>query len=247
LREESAAWAVLDARPRSCWEQGRLPAAGSFSWEDYTRTDEAGVPYRPLLPADLALALGKLGIGADTPVVVYGDADQSWGGEGWTCWVLAWLGHRGPIRLLSGGIQAWQHAGFPLASGPESATRPPATYEPHLRAEVDEAGEELARRLSDLCVIDTRSTLERLTGRIPGSIHIPWEEFYEGDERRPLPPKALRRLLAEHGVREDRPVVYYCAGGVRSAYAWLVHALSGLPPSRNYEGGMEDWKRRPVP
>lgn len=238
---------ALDARPRARWQGGRIPGAHSFSWEDYTRTDEAGVPYRPLPVPELALALGKLGIAADTPVVVYGDADQSWGGEGWTCWVLAWLGHRGPIRLLAGGVQAWEHAGFPLVAGAESTAPQPVVYEARLRAEVDQAGEELARRLPDICVIDTRSTMERVLGRIPGSVHIPWEQFYEGEERRPKDPEKLRRLLAEHGIREDQPVVYYCAGGVRSAYAWLVHELSGLPPSRNYEGGMEDWKRRPTP
>ncbi|MCK9173344.1 MAG: rhodanese-like domain-containing protein, partial [Desulfuromonas thiophila] len=29
----------LDARPRSHWQQGHLPNALSFSWEDYSRTD----------------------------------------------------------------------------------------------------------------------------------------------------------------------------------------------------------------
>jgi thiosulfate/3-mercaptopyruvate sulfurtransferase len=51
----------------------------------------------------------------------------------------------------------------------------------------------------------------------------------------------------DHGVDAEKPLVYYCTGGVRSAYAWMVHQLCGLPPARNYGGGMEDWTRRPTP
>jgi thiosulfate/3-mercaptopyruvate sulfurtransferase len=40
----------------------------------------------------------------------------------------------------------------------------------------------------------------------------------------------------------DRPVVYYCKGGIRSAYAWMVHVLAGFPGACNFEGGMEEWK-----
>jgi thiosulfate/3-mercaptopyruvate sulfurtransferase len=36
-------------------------------------------------------------------------------------------------------------------------------------------------------------------------------------------------------------VVYYCAGGIRSGYAWLIHHLAGLPEAVNFEGGMEEW------
>jgi thiosulfate/3-mercaptopyruvate sulfurtransferase len=51
------------------------------------------------------------------------------------------------------------------------------------------------------------------------------------------------KLLAKHGVDLRKPVVYYCTGGIRSGYAWMVHTLAGLPNGRNYEGGMEEWKR----
>jgi thiosulfate/3-mercaptopyruvate sulfurtransferase len=45
-------------------------------------------------------------------------------------------------------------------------------------------------------------------------------------------------------VNTAKPVVYYCAGGIRSAYTWLVHELAGLPDARNYEGGMAAWQKR---
>jgi len=55
-----------------------------------------------------------------------------------------------------------------------------------------------------------------------------------------------QKLLADHGIDQHKPVVYYCTGGIRSGYAWMVHKLSGLGPAINFEGSTEAWdKLRP--
>lgn len=243
LNRNLANWVVLDARPKSEWMAGHIPGALSFSWEDYTRTDEKGVPYRVWPPADLAAQLGKMGISENTPIVVYGDADKSWGGEGWDCWVLSWLGHKGPVRLLAGGIQAWKDNRFLIKDGIEPRKFRPVQCKFKLEPNLDISTDDLKHQESTLTIIDTRSTLEWLKGRIPGAIHIQWTEFYTGKDRRPLSADALKKLLQKEGIDINKPIVYYCAGGIRSAYAWLVHQLSGLPTARNYEGGFEAWKR----
>ncbi len=244
LNGNRSRWVVLDGRPRSEWEAGHIPGAHSFCWENYTRTDPSGVEYRVFPPKELALALGAFGIDENTPVVVYGDADKSWGGEGWDAWVLSWLGHKGPIRLLNGGIQAWRTQEFPLAKGPEKRAVAKASYKVSLKPELDISTEDLEQGKGSPVIVDVRSTFERLKGKIPGSIHISWEDFYRGGDRRPLAPADVKKLLVSHGVDTSRPVVYYCYGGIRSGYAWLVHQLGGLPTARNYEGGMAAWQKR---
>jgi len=243
LNQHLSAWVILDARPKSEWMSGHIPGALSFSWEHYTRTDEKGVPYRVWPPAELAAELGKMGINENTPVVVYGDADKSWGGEGWDCWVLSWLGHKGPIRLLAGGIQSWRNNKFSLKEGVEEKKIHLFQYKFKIEPTLDIDTANLERQKSVFTIIDTRSTIEWFKGRIPGAIHIPWTEFYSGRDRRPLSADALKKLLQKEGIDINKPIVYYCAGGIRSAYAWLVHQLSGLPAARNYEGGFEAWKR----
>jgi thiosulfate/3-mercaptopyruvate sulfurtransferase len=244
LKGNPSHWVVLDGRPKSEWEAGHIPGAHSFCWENYTRTDATGVEYRLFSPKEFSQALGALGIGENTPVVVYGDADKSWGGEGWDAWVLSWLGHTGPIRLLNGGIQSWRSQGFPLVKGPEKKAISRADYRVGLKPELDISTEDLDQKKGSFVIVDVRSTLERLKGKVPGSIHISWEDFYSGSERRPLGPQELKKLLLKHGVDTSRPVVYYCYGGIRSSYAWLVHQLAGLPTARNYAGGMAAWKKR---
>jgi thiosulfate/3-mercaptopyruvate sulfurtransferase len=237
-------WIILDARPKSEWMAGHIPGALSFSWENYTRTDEQGVPYRVWPPQKLAEELGKFGIDEKTPIVVYGDAGKSWGGEGWDCWVLSWLGHKGPIRLLAGGIQSWTGNKFPVVAGAEKKNIKGLQYKVNLQPSLDIATNEIEKNKSTLVLVDTRSTLERLKGKIPGSIHIPWDDFYSGRDRRSLSPDALKKLLQEKGVDTRKTIAYYCAGGIRSGYAWLVHQLAGLPAAKNYEGGYEAWKRQ---
>lgn len=243
LKRTLSKWIVLDARPKTEWAGGHIPGARSFSWENYTRTDEKGVEYRVFPPQELASALAALGIDEKSGVVVYGDADKSWGGEGWDVWVLSWLGHRGQIRLLNGGIQAWRSQNLPLTK--DVAPWPTkARYLVNLNSQLDISTEELARQGSSFSIVDVRSTYEWLRGRIPGAIHISWEKFYQGKEKRPLSPGEVKKLLSSHGVDTTRPVVYCCLGGIRSGYAWLVHQLSGLPPARNYEGGTAAWQKR---
>lgn len=245
LKNNPAKWIILDGRPKAEWEGGHIPGARSFSWENYTRTDEEGVQYRVFPPNELAAALAGLGIDEKTPIVVYGDADKSWGGEGWDAWVLSWLGHKGPIRLLNGGIQAWRGQNLPLTKGAEKLSIRKTRYQVNLKPQFDIATEEIEQKRGSLTLVDVRSTLEWLKGRIPGAVHIPWDDFFSSKERRPLPPAEVKKLLARHGVDTSRPVAYYCLGGIRSSYAWLAHQLAGLPEARNYEGGMAAWQKRP--
>jgi thiosulfate/3-mercaptopyruvate sulfurtransferase len=242
LHRERAQWVVLDARPYAEWETGHIPDSVSFSWENYTRQDEHGVPYKLWPPKQLAAELGRLGINEKTPLVVYGDADKSWGGEGWTCWVFTWMGHKGPIRLLNGGVQAWFNNKLPYERGTGKKAVKSVQYSFTINPAVDISTDRLKSQSSSMTIIDTRSILERFKGSIPGSIHIPWDHFFSGSGI-PLGAGTLKKLLQKKNVDLRKPVVYYCAGGIRSGYAWLVHHLAGMAEAHNYEGGYEEWKR----
>ncbi len=237
-------WIILDCRPKDEFMKGHIEGAFSFSWEDFTYTDRYGVRYRTLPPDRLAKALGEMGIDEETPVVVYGDAATSWGGEGWAAWVLSWLGHRGPIRLLAGGLKAWEEDGLPTERDrPQVPVPNPKSYTVHLRRWLNVSASHLKGEGARYQLVDVRSLMEWLKGRIPGARRISWKEFYQGRLRKPIDRRRLAKLLAEKGIDPSRPVVYYCTGGVRSGYAWLVHMLSGLGPAINFEGGMEEWQR----
>jgi len=233
----------LDARPVKVWQQSHIPEARSFSWETYTRTDADGVPYRTFPPAEMAAALGKLGISQTDAVVIYGDADTSWGGEGWAAWALAWLGHQGPVYCLDGGFSLWRAKGLPVSDAPGIKISP-KDYVFNLQPSVNIRTDEIKARANGITLVDTRNYLtEWLPGHLPGAVHIPWEKFYEGPNRRFLSTENLKALLVKNKVDLSKPVVYYCTGGIRSGFAWMVHQLAGLPDAVNFEGGTEEWNR----
>lgn len=235
---------LLDARPQAQWQLGHLPGAFPLSWENYTRTDTHGVKYRTLPAVEFAKKLATMGITPQSTLLVYGDADSSWGGEGWLAWALAWLGHQGAVYLLDGGIQAWQQEGLPVNNHTPQlvAKSDRVDYQPHESAAVTISASELALHPDCYTIIDTRNYwTEWLPSHIAGAIHIDWKSFHHGDEHRLIDGQQLKELLQENGVPIDKPIVYYCTGGIRSGFTWAVHSLTDLPPAFNFEGGIAEW------
>jgi thiosulfate/3-mercaptopyruvate sulfurtransferase len=125
----------------------------------------------------------------------------------------------------------------------ESPHRPQSVYQVQLREEVTITTRQLATRGPNQILIDTRSTLEWLTGHLSGAVHLPWTTLYEGKDRHPIDAATYSRLLVKRNIKKTDELIFYCTGGVRSAYAWVIHQLDRPSPARNYEGGTEAWER----
>jgi rhodanese-related sulfurtransferase len=79
-------------------------------------------------------------------------------------------------------------------------------------------------------LVDVRESYEYEAGRIAGARHI-----------------ELVRLADEaHTLRGDRPVVFYCRTGSRSAVATQAFRASGLD-AYNLAGGLIAWAERGLP
>lgn len=82
-----------------------------------------------------------------------------------------------------------------------------------------------------VAVIDVRSEAECTRGLIP-----------RGE---PLPLHLLPLRITD--VPIDRPVVFYCRTGARSAQACMYLAQRGFGNVYNLQGGIVDWARRGLP
>jgi rhodanese-related sulfurtransferase len=79
-------------------------------------------------------------------------------------------------------------------------------------------------------LVDVRQPDEYEAGRIAGSLHI-----------------ELDRLPAEAGALErDRPILFYCRSGSRSAMAAQAFTASGYD-AHNLDGGLEAWVAAGLP
>ncbi len=237
------------------YASGHLPGAHPLRWD---RDLQASWSRDVVEPAVLGAILGRLGVGADTTVVVYGDRSNLWAAYAW--WALRLRGH-GDVRLMDGGWARWATEERPFATGP--ATPPGAVTYPvpemadrPIRATRGDV--EAVLTSGQAMVIDARSpdhyrgepypailpplTGAHRSGRIPGSVNVPWAAMVDGDTGRLRSRGQLETMFAEAGVRRDQPVITYCILGAGSAFAHLVLAgLLGHPAVTNYDGSWLEW------
>jgi rhodanese-related sulfurtransferase len=82
----------------------------------------------------------------------------------------------------------------------------------------------------DAQLVDVREPYEHEAGRIAGSLHI-----------------ELPELPGEAGsLDRERPIVFYCRSGSRSALAADAFAASGFD-ARNLDGGLQAWVAAGLP
>ncbi len=86
-----------------------------------------------------------------------------------------------------------------------------------------------------IILVDLRERTERERhGIIPGSLHAPYPDLREN-----LAPHGLLHELADSS---DKPLVFYCAFGERSAMAVQAAQDSGLASARHVQGGVAAWR-----
>jgi len=110
------------------------------------------------------------------------------------------------------------------------ASPDPAPGEETLRIEQVDARAAADRAAEGALLVDVRERSEWSAGHAPGAVHIPYEELRERTHELPV----------------DRPVVLYCASGVRSSLAASMLESSGREVA-NMRGGFTAWRNAKLP
>ncbi len=220
---------------------------------------------RPL--ADYTALLRRLGIEADTPVVLVaaGDDPSDFGAPARVFWTLKWLGLR-DVSILNGGMAAWQAAGLPLQKravswpAPSHFTSRPQPQWLATRRQVLEDVQSGATERGGVRLLDARPAAFYLgqakapaaqrPGTLPGAVDFDNARWFP-DGSGALPDVQILRRIAQSlpgGPRFDGATVSFCNTGHWAATNWFV--LSQLLGERNvklYPGSMVDWSRHDGP
>jgi len=209
-------------RGRELYLGGHIPGASFLDVDEDLAAPPGRTGRHPLPdPDDFAAAASRVGIGEGVFVVAYG----SMGGAERLWWLLRHFGHDDCAVI---DLEAWLG---PLTAGEEGIE--PAVFEPEPRTDDTIEVDELAARLDELVIVDSRvqerfrgepNPIDKVPGRIPGALNAPWNE--------PVPDLPAGELVA------------YCGSGVTSSVTVHRLALAGRD-AKLYPGSWSEWEQRP--
>ncbi|MEV4436969.1 sulfurtransferase [Streptomyces sp. NPDC049585] len=231
------------------YEAGHLPGAVYVDLDAELAAPPGPKGRHPLPDVEqFGAAMRRAGVRADRPVVVYD------GGTGWAAsrawWLLRWAGHPS-VRVLDGGLAAWQAEGRPLESGVPDVAEGDFVPAPGALPLLDADGAAaLARRG---LLLDARAAeryrgevepIDPVAGHIPGAVSAPTTENVT--EQGLLRPAAeLAERFARLGVKDGVEVGVYCGSGVSAAHQLLALAVVGIDAAL-YAGSWSEWVADPA-
>ena len=211
--------------------------------------EPSGYSGRRPLPAiqDLQRNARRWGITDGSEVVVYDDAQGLKAGRAW--WVLKSAGVN--VRLLDGGLAAWQAAGLQTTQRvPAPAPGTVTLSEGNLPVLDADQAAALAR---EGILLDARGAAsyrggpvdagKPLEGHIPGAFSAPTSQTLEASGLLAAP-AALKERFAGLGVDAGTNVGVYCGAGVAAAHQVAVLASIGIPAAL-FPGSWSAWSADP--
>ena len=225
---------------------GHIPGA-AFLDVDRDLSAPPGAGGRHPLPSAAAFeaAARRAGIGADSFVVAYDDAELGGAARMW--WLLRHFGHE-RAAVLDGGLEAWVEAGGELESEKGMVDRRVRPVRPPFVARARVGDAVAAEELEGLRLLDARAPerfrgevepIDPVAGHIPGARNVPFASVAPAG--RFLPPNELRERLG------DEPFVAYCGSGVSSCVLLLGAEAAGIGGARLYPGSWSEWSGRGLP
>jgi thiosulfate/3-mercaptopyruvate sulfurtransferase len=232
---------------RSDYEAGHIPSAGYADLfgelSDQNSTLEFALP----TAEKFCEAMGALGVGDHTRVVLYDSLYSVWAARVW--WMLRWVGFD-QAALLDGGLKVWTSEGRPLSIEP--ATYPKRKLTPALRPELiaDQDDVFAAIRDAEVSLIDTlpaahyrgEVSLYSRPGHIPGASNISALDLLDPSGRY----RPLDELAALHKDDRTHRTITYCGGGIAASSNAFIMTRLGFSNVAVYMASLQEWTADPT-
>ncbi|MGP6207441.1 sulfurtransferase [Cuniculiplasma sp. SKW3] len=228
--------------------EGHIPGAFFFDLNKDMASEVREHGGRHPLP-DMSVFTKKLestGLNDNSMVVCY---DDNLSGAARMWFLLKYIGHDN-CYILDGGIEAWVSSGGELEKG-ERIPDLKGKISPRIRKDLVADHRFIWENRDKIELIDARENyryrgesepIDKIPGRIPGSVNIPYLELMNGSQFKGE--EELRKIFRE----VDKRPVMYCGSGVTSCINYFVMDSLGMSPML-YVGSYSDWisfKENPI-
>jgi thiosulfate/3-mercaptopyruvate sulfurtransferase len=231
---------------RADYEGGHIPSAGFADLMGDLSDADSPLQFAVPTPEQFSAALGALGVGNDSRVVLYDRSGSAWAARVW--WMLRWVGFD-RAALLDGGLDAWVAEGRPLSTEP--ARRPSKQLTPAPRPELIADRDEVLAAIDNSAVwlIDAMPeahyrgdmALYDRPGHIPGASNIPASALLDESGRY----RPLDELAAMHDRDRSARVITYCGGGISASSNAFVLTRLGFTDVAVYTASLQEWAADP--
>lgn len=202
--------------------------------------------------SNLIKTLGRLGIDADSEVVVYDDKNgANAGARLW--WMLKAIGHRN-VRLLNGGLQLAEKRDYPLSSEGEKyqETEYISEYNDWQLPQVWIDDVKSATELSDFLIVDVREAqryngisepIDLVAGHIPTAENFPFSENLDEDGLFKSPEILKEKYKQLFKNKDSKQIIFHCGSGVTACHSLLALDYAGFEIPNLYVGSWSEWSR----
>jgi thiosulfate/3-mercaptopyruvate sulfurtransferase len=223
-------------------DAGHIPTAGFADLTGDLCDADSPINWAVPSPEQFCSAMGALGVGDDSRVVLYDNSLAFWAARVW--WMLRWVGFE-RAALLDGGLKAWTSEGRPLSGQP--ATRPPRALTPNPRPELIADRDEVRAAIDDqsVAIVDAldpthyrgEQTSYDRPGHIPGASNVCALELL--DESGRFRPRD--ELEAMHPGDRNARTITYCGGGIMASAAAFAMTRLGFTDVAVYTASLQEW------
>jgi thiosulfate/3-mercaptopyruvate sulfurtransferase len=234
---------------------GHIPGAAEAPYAQF-RGPQNNAGSLPLLQHLTAL-LKKLGIDANTPVVVVhqGNSASDMGAATRVYWTLKSLGVQ-QLAVLNGGFSAWREQQLPVST--TASTVAPSGYQPEwnetwqISASALESAleltDEFSQRNPTMRLLDARpnsfftgqQSVAVRPGTIRGANNLSYETWFDNNRLKPL--HELDILFASNLSDSYNSTITFCNTGHWASINWFVISeLAGVANTQLYAESVVDW------
>ena len=239
-----------DGTGRQAYAAGHIPGATYIDWAvDLVAEEDQGTLFLLAPPDQVGAALARAGVGDGNTVVLYDDALSLYAARTW--WSLRVYGFEA-IRILDGGLPAWQDEGRTLSSA--TALPPAGSFRPRGQLRMRLTTSDVRALLSspDVTLLDARAPAEyrghegntKRLGHIPGAVNVPVGAMTRAGSQHFKVGNELRELLFRANIARGRRMVCYDGAGIAAAKLAFALTLLGHDDVAVYDGGWAEWGNR---